>query len=500
MKIYLMFIVGLLIVSSVEHQVCSTVVGCSSQNEFLKGLREEGVQTFTAPTFYPRVCGGEWEKYGGCCDQDSINRYVKRDSEKLEKFSGIVLKEMANAKDDFTKLLSNQKNLGNFVGFRSPKVKSGQTVSESESQKSKDPELEVSKNTKISLLINKTSELVEVLNEAVETYPQINKKCTDQIKHMRSSSVCYMCSGRSYSFQIKNRLAVNEPMCQSFVDSCFDSWRIMGKVLMGIESTRQVLIETRELIKDFVFPYKDIYVEGMTIWQKGTGLWSNLAQCNEKTKKCPTNINIEICKAVLNLGQSTFVEDEADMMLFGRKSASIQQKKEFGNLKTNFQLRFRHLSIKGFLGSIEKRRPIIFGIMKTAIQARGIVKSKAKKLIGLVKSLNNKRLGPLRIKRIANLGKMNWKIGRILKPQKKNTDKKYQRNEHIEEEILKNQVSGISDESIQNIPYQEGKSTDTPKSEVPLFSANVHSDTFIVPQAMALEMGIIPIDFSLSFA
>ena len=84
---------------------------CTNRSELLEGLRSEDVTVFETPSFTSNKCGGEWSQFGTCCEEKSLESYVKRDAAKLTTFHDMMVKELLYAKNIVADLKSSLERL-----------------------------------------------------------------------------------------------------------------------------------------------------------------------------------------------------------------------------------------------------------------------------------------------------------------------------------------------------------------------------------------------------
>ena len=84
---------------------------CTNRSELLEGLRSEDVTVFETPSFTSNKCGGEWSQFGTCCEEKSLESYVKRDTAKLTTFHDMMVKELLYSKNIVADMKSSLERL-----------------------------------------------------------------------------------------------------------------------------------------------------------------------------------------------------------------------------------------------------------------------------------------------------------------------------------------------------------------------------------------------------
>ena len=136
---------------------------CSKLNPFLVNLRQAGVMTLKTPLFNISSCGSEWTTFGTCCDFESLKSAVNRDLYQIkvdEKKMVSLLLDLRNRSNNLPNMSINIANV-----FKNQSLRN----------------LDIFKMK--SLNLSNTSNSFS--------------GCWDEMRKIRSSSVCVACSGRS---------------------------------------------------------------------------------------------------------------------------------------------------------------------------------------------------------------------------------------------------------------------------------------------------------------
>lgn len=171
-------------------------------NNFTAILREEGVAMLTRPQTTNVSCGEEWATHGTCCEFNSLKKVILKDLSKIH--------QQAHSFKKFVKkiggLLKSIHDAANVSGPTLFFKKIDKTV----------------KNQLLKLWINNGTALTVQENDV--------ESCWTVMASMRSSSVCFSCSGRSSDF-FKNGKAVIQPsMCNTAFSECHRFFEMVAEI------------------------------------------------------------------------------------------------------------------------------------------------------------------------------------------------------------------------------------------------------------------------------
>ena len=216
--------------------------------------------------------------------------------------------------------------------------------SNSNSQSPKNPTVESHQGLSAALkkqlpqLAAETAAIAGNFAQVEQSFAKKYESCAEEMVKLRSAAVCTVCSGRGSAALDNGRLKISEETCTEFIQTCFDSWTMLIQIMNGMKRGKEIAEKIQASNPSFSFPYRGQFVDAMGTWLRGTNLEQNLGQCRGGAHGCPTATKSSICGAVLNVEQATFVEDNLELILKGRKSATADELRGFDSIKTVFRV------------------------------------------------------------------------------------------------------------------------------------------------------------------
>ena len=197
--------------------LCSLVVlatqapSCISLNPFLPEIEKKmrGTVLQSSPKFAesPKKCGYEWSKHKTCCSYDMLMRYVIQDRSDTEKYAKEIGDNLRSLKEEYNRFKSIMESASKIEG--------------------------IMKNTNLKGLVS----LIKFFNSpesaditfwlsnfgGAELTEAKAKPCIEEIKSIRSGSVCSICSGRSSIWFDGPKAKFSQTYCKPFLNRCKDS-------------------------------------------------------------------------------------------------------------------------------------------------------------------------------------------------------------------------------------------------------------------------------------
>lgn len=193
---------------------------CSTSNNpfFLAAQKTGGLKLFSAPQKIPGYCGGEWEVHGGCCDVESLKKYVSTDSAMQTAATTQLLTVVKNVRSILSTHANLLKQWSIFVGL------------------------------KVHPKLAKFEQILTPLAE--KDYIGNFVKCwTRGISDYRSASACYYCSGRSEEFILGSKTLITQKTCSTIISECFLSLQEILDFLEALDFVWQLLEKVGKVFK-----------------------------------------------------------------------------------------------------------------------------------------------------------------------------------------------------------------------------------------------------------
>ena len=321
------FILMLMIVSlaGVFTLKTATPRACNlKDNPFLARFKKGGVNIESSPRISSQTsCSYEWSANGTCCDETTLMVYAKNDAG----YSQLAVEQMQREilfAEEVTKLISSG------IRILLEKISKNQLS-------------EVIEYEEILLLkqfltkkIKPIDEFMTFLSQNSQQFAAVQSKCGSQIKKMRNAALCSLCSGRGEGFLIDKKAIVLQSDCSVFVDSCFESWTYMVKIIDGMKAGA-IIISHLKLFSDAYFPVINAYtIRRMTNWLKKSGLVKLVDQCGPQgLAGCSQSTKDLMCDKSLNLAKKTYL---TDILGFMKKKTAKDPKKRLEYLQGRLDL------------------------------------------------------------------------------------------------------------------------------------------------------------------
>ena len=179
---------------------------CRNLNPILADLQKlhPGV-VLESPAKYPSVCGGEWNTHGSCCDINKITELATKDAQKLKD-------SISSSQESFTKFSQTIVGISTFV----PQIPS-QIL----------PILPPDIQQLINFLKGEVFQEFSKLSKSYideKTIATESEKCWTAMSRIRSSSLCWTCSGRSEEFFYNGKAIISNELCQNIIGVCEENF------------------------------------------------------------------------------------------------------------------------------------------------------------------------------------------------------------------------------------------------------------------------------------
>lgn len=186
---------------------------CSFRNLYTDYLRGEGVKFRTDAAFIGKQCRGEWKLYGSCCSRHSVNRFAKREVNRvwkvLLKADKLIEKTLRNIR---RYLLTFHMYVNGFKKnrwlMRKLSTKNKRKMNLYKRRQLRKEVLPEIRRLKIWIVKNKDNMI------------ERQRGCIRRLQITRINSVCYTCSARAQEFFEKDNLRLHENTCRDIISQC----------------------------------------------------------------------------------------------------------------------------------------------------------------------------------------------------------------------------------------------------------------------------------------
>lgn len=252
---------------------------CLDRNPLIKLLKGSHVQLFEYPTnTTSNSCKSEWHHHQTCCDGVTLHTYALQDKEQIDQSYGLLEANIEALLNYTNKHRDQARNIIKEKGTKHQLRSFGC-------------------NLRRFVKILKSSSPATNSRVAEE-----RKKCFAKIKQIRSSSLCFICSGRSDYFFLKGHAKVSMSFCKSTLRTCANTWHNTLKVVKAIftaKKVRKILTAVDPNQKFLDFGSKDL--ANLEKIVRTRRLNKNIKKCYPRSKKCAEIAATTLCETFVSL-------------------------------------------------------------------------------------------------------------------------------------------------------------------------------------------------------
>lgn len=211
-----------LILSSVSCNDAPNTKDCAQRNPFSIELAKSHRDMFLPQqsAYEQGTCGGEWKTFGTCCKLGNLTDYAIRDGQKIRRSIDIAITNGKSIAQIYMKLANLGKNVVQMTSGSSKKLIEYVHSSEGES---------------MIMLMKNILEKPDFLKSQTE-------KCWNKMIKVRSSSLCFTCSGRSESFFDGEKALISQESCNSILNECSEHFNSIFTFFVSAERSLNLLI------------------------------------------------------------------------------------------------------------------------------------------------------------------------------------------------------------------------------------------------------------------
>jgi hypothetical protein len=255
---------------------------------------------------YPKLssetnCSSEWSIHGTCCEEKSLIEYAKKDSGDVQLYVDQLHKEVLLAHESINILVKGLMRLRSkiFTGtleLKSFQIANGETL----------PKIFAF----ISKSLSKLNVFLTYLSTNSKDLIDVQSQCAQKMNKMRSSALCSLCSGRGPSFLLNEKAIVEQEDCNSFVNSCFQSWVVMINIVGGVKHGQEVAQNCSDYGLKLFSSFDGDSISNIRRWLIKSELVQNVNKCGRNgSEGCSAWTKAKICQTTLNLAKPTYLKD-----------------------------------------------------------------------------------------------------------------------------------------------------------------------------------------------
>ena len=319
--------------------ICCTAVHCFSStlnsqkcrdmNPFIAQLEKKGnVVLFDAPKITTDACAFEWGVYGSCCNQKSLKKHV--------------LKDVSTINDSVTKSMDFLKKYSKSIQRLFEEANNKKDELKGKEMKSVKKKIQKFATAFLSSSLDKLQGTTNyILSDAFEKQ---YRSCWSTMEQVRSSSVCFTCSGRSSVFFKGSKILINTQTCHDILSKCQATFSTLVDFFTGLEVMTQRIkheLKNEDDIIDLIYFIEKI--DKVTEDIKRNRIQALIKQyisSNINDKISRANVASELCSMLVTISNEPFilqtrdVLDDYDFELLDKVSRDLQGNKAW--IKHNF--------------------------------------------------------------------------------------------------------------------------------------------------------------------
>ena len=278
---------------------------CKFNNFLLDYVRSQGVEINAEPTFFYQGCQDEWKVHGGCCKREPLFKLAQSDYNKVYPILKSGYRQVGNM-DKFTQWYRATVRAG--IDKINDKIPLQLSVSKADRSAARD-EIKYIKDSYLAEM-KRVGEWIT--NNAVDTIKS-QHVCMETIAHLRTSSLCYACSGRASMFFSDGRLNMHENECRATIKKCSDSWTKILDYISQVDKFYKIINSLKQLLD---INYNDALFQNpskvIMDWSTQINLAADLAQCKEGV--CTFEKIRTICDSMISYEQPYYLEQVFNMI------------------------------------------------------------------------------------------------------------------------------------------------------------------------------------------
>lgn len=294
---------------------------CIDKNAFMVSLRE--ANPFPIAIFEKvqatRIadCGEEWKRNGLCCDPEDLQLFAELEASLI--------------KNNREYLKKNTESLAEFL----------------EKSKVAQPDQ------------------LEPLIKLLEGFDVSSAECWDEMIKVRSSGLCYICSGRSQRFFTEDKILINPETCEKVVTKCENFYRNVWSIHDHLE---KIKVELNELMSSSLEAGKSLssLVKDFEVYSPPADLVAAFRNFDlQRSNQLQLGLNsAKVCSMILNVRKTPYI------FILNSAGAEAYKKASLIQLENRFKQRLNNLedSCKRELEAIASEQKAAYELEKVRNQ------------------------------------------------------------------------------------------------------------------------------------
>lgn len=268
-----------------------TAAAPQCSNPYINNFKKY-VTIYQSPVKVGAFCGGEWSRFGTCCEVNSLKQRVEKDKQSILQAVQRVVESIHTTSKEYNQLF--QKSQKFLHKRKSGSVLLVEAFSDSHLNRFK-------------------SDLKEFVSS--QTLQSDFDNCWLHMIQIRSSTLCGACSGRNNIFFSRDgKGLISQETCSSILQHCHASFSILVRFIEGLDSFQQTIILS------FGDNRKNLVLEMKRLDEVTDSIRENKIQMiiEQMLKSQSHDERNElakiICERMVNLERATFIQQVDDLL------------------------------------------------------------------------------------------------------------------------------------------------------------------------------------------
>ena len=281
---------------------------CISNNPLMEMLSKSKVQIFSEPV--PNTsssCTAEWDTHRTCCDSKSLIQYAEHDIRMLN-----------------YSFFSVHANIGELTIFA--ETRKAEAIPLIKAKKGSAGVLQ------FELAYNNFRHMCDQFNIDDVGLAAEKQKCFQRIKTIRTSGLCYTCSGRSSYFFLKGHPLMDMADCTKTIKDCLTTWKHSLDLLRIISAAKTLRTHLQAVNSSSLFlNFSDEHVTRIQDWIGSQNIQEPILACKDQSQCSKANSKL-LCKTFISLGRK---DTTSSLSRLVRETVNSEQSGHFGRAGSN---------------------------------------------------------------------------------------------------------------------------------------------------------------------
>ena len=282
-------LVVFLLLSVVTSTRSKPAIACVNKNPLVGMLINQGVKTYQTPKKVETpVCKAEWSLHNTCCQPESLVAYGESDTKKVDTSIDAIhlkVKKILNYakkhQKEVIRMYQSKSKLGKLAKFK----------------------------TDLEGFISRLDDYTEKTRPKQQgTFLSVSQarraRCFQLIKNVRTSSLCYTCSGRSDYFFLQGRALISMPVCRKVVEECAGVWKTSMRLFRALLHGQSLSRHFRPGFVKRQLNFADEHKSHLSDWIGSVHIQEPINNCSSDMNSCSNNDAKKLCERFLSLGSN----------------------------------------------------------------------------------------------------------------------------------------------------------------------------------------------------